>query len=47
MAARVEVSHALSAKQRQGLEATVARIGQVVEAESTLSLGAVDARPHL
>jgi DNA glycosylase AlkZ-like len=44
---RVEAFRPLSTHQRQELEAAVARVGEIVEAQSALSLGAVDARPHL
>lgn len=43
----VETFRPLSAGQRQKLAATVARVGEIVEAEGALTLGAVDARPHL
>jgi hypothetical protein len=33
--------------EHQELEAAVVRVGEIVEAEVVLSLGAVDARPHL
>lgn len=44
---RVEAFQPLSTDQRRELEADVARIGEIVEAESVLSLGAIEARPHL
>lgn len=44
---RVEAFQPLSADQHQELEAAVARIGEIREVQSTLSLGAVEARPHL
>jgi hypothetical protein len=44
---RVEAFQPLSAHQHQELEAAVVRIGEIVEAEGVLSLGAVDAHPHL
>jgi Winged helix DNA-binding domain len=44
---RVEAFRPLSTQQHGALEAAVARIGAIVEAESALSLGTVDARPHL
>jgi hypothetical protein len=44
---RVEAFQPLNAHQHQELEAAVARVGEIVEAQSVLSLGAVDARPHL
>ncbi len=44
---RVEAFQPLSAHQHQELEAAVVRVGEIVEAEGVLSLGAVDARPHL
>jgi len=44
---RVEAFQPLSAHQHQELEASVARVGVILEAESVLSLGAVNARPHL
>ncbi len=43
---QVETSHSLNAQQRQDLEAAAARIGEIVQAEATLTLGSVDARPH-
>jgi hypothetical protein len=43
---RVETSHALNARQRHDLEATAARIGEIMQAKATLTLGPVDARPH-
>jgi hypothetical protein len=43
----VEPYHPLSARQRRGLEAEAARIGEILEAEATLEIGAIDARPHL
>jgi Winged helix DNA-binding domain len=43
----VEAFQPLSDDQQRELEADVARIGEIVEAESVLSLGAIDARPHL
>ncbi len=42
----VEAFRPLSPQQRQQLQAVVARIDEVVEAECTLALGAVTARPH-
>lgn len=44
---QVEIGHRLDAWQRSALEAAAARIGEITLAEATLSLGAVDARPHL
>jgi len=44
---RVETFRPLSAGQRERLAAVVARVGEIVEAEGALTLGAVDARPHL
>jgi ribosome modulation factor len=43
---QVETSHALNARQRHDLEATAARIGEIMQAKATLTLGPVDARPH-
>ncbi|HEX7969719.1 MAG TPA: crosslink repair DNA glycosylase YcaQ family protein, partial [Stellaceae bacterium] len=43
----VEAFQPLSAEQQRKLEAEVMRIGVIVGAESALSLGAIDARPHL
>jgi hypothetical protein len=43
----VEVLRPLSLQQHQQLEAAVTRIAEVVEMECTLTLGAVEARPHL
>jgi Winged helix DNA-binding domain len=42
----VEPLQSLSQEQHEQLQAVVARIGEVVEMECTLVLGAVDARPH-
>jgi hypothetical protein len=44
---RVEAFQPLSAQQHHELEIAAARVGEIVEAECTLDLGAVDARPHL
>ena len=44
---QVEAFQPLRADQQRELEAAAARIGEIVEAESALSLGAIDARPHL
>jgi hypothetical protein len=44
---RVEAFQPLSARQQQELEAAVARVGVIVEAQAVLTLGAVAARPHL
>ena len=43
---QVETSYALNARQRQDLEMAATRIGEITQAEATLSFGAVDARPH-
>ena len=43
----VEAFRPLSTQQHHALEAAVARIGAILEADSLLSLGAIDARPHL
>jgi DNA glycosylase AlkZ-like len=43
---QVETSHALTARQQRDLEAAAARIGETTQAEATLILGPVDARPH-
>jgi hypothetical protein len=42
----VETSHELHAPQRHDLEEVAARIGEFMQAESALTLGAVDTRPH-
>ncbi len=42
----VEAFRPLSPRQHEQLEAAVARVGEIVEAECTLALGAVEARPH-
>ena len=42
----VEAFRPLSAQQHEMLEAAVARVGEIVQAECTLALGAVAARPH-
>jgi hypothetical protein len=44
---RVEAFQPLDAEQRKGLAAAAARLGEIEEAESTVSLGTVDAGPHL
>jgi len=44
---RVEVFQPLNTDLHQELEASVRRIGEVLEAESILSLGIVETRPHL
>lgn len=44
---RVEAFEPLTASQQRELATEAARIGEIVEAESTLTLGAIDARPHL
>ena len=44
---RVETFQPLSAHQHKELEAAVTRVGEIMEAQSVLSLGTVDARPHL
>jgi hypothetical protein len=44
---RVEPFQPLSAQQRYELEAASARVGEIMEAESVLTLGAINARPHL
>jgi hypothetical protein len=44
---RVEAFQPLSHHQHQELVTAVARVGEVLEAESVLSLDIVDARPHL
>lgn len=47
LAIRAEVFQPLSAHQHYELEAAAARIGEIAEAETTLSLGPVEGRPHL
>ncbi len=42
----VEAFRPLSPQQLEQLEAAVARVGAIVEAEGTLALGPVEARPH-
>jgi hypothetical protein len=42
----VEAFRPLSPRQHEQLEAAVARVGEIVEAECSLALGAVEARPH-
>jgi hypothetical protein len=44
---RVETSHGLNARQRQDLETAATRIGEIMQAKAMLTLGVVDARPHL
>jgi len=44
---RVETFQLLNAHQHQELEAAAARVGEILEAQSILSLGTVNARPHL
>lgn len=44
---QVETFLPLSTSQHQQLEAAALRVGEIMEAESTLSLGAVDVRPHM
>ncbi len=44
---QVEAFQPLSAGQQRELEAAVVRIGEIIEVESTLSLGTIEARPHL
>lgn len=44
---RVEAFQPLSAQQHRALDAAAARVGAIVEADSALTLGAIDARPHL
>jgi hypothetical protein len=43
---QVETPHTLNTGQRYDLEAAAARIGEITQTEATLTLGAVDARPH-
>ena len=43
---QVETSQELNAPQRHDLEEVAARIGEFMQAESALTLGAVDTRPH-
>jgi hypothetical protein len=47
VAIRVEPLAPLDARRRALLEAEAARIGAILEAEATLTLGEVAARPHL
>jgi winged helix DNA-binding protein len=47
MEIRVQTLHPLSAAQRRKLASAVARVGEIMEAEAALSLGAVDIHPHL
>lgn len=47
LAVRVEVFQPLSDRQHQELEAAAARIGEIAEAKSSLTLGPVEAHPHL
>jgi hypothetical protein len=44
---QVELFTPLSARQREQLEAAAARIAEIVEAEPSVAIGAVEARPHL
>ncbi len=44
---QVEPFQSLSAQQHQRLEVAAKRIGEIMEAKSVLSLGAIDAHPHL
>jgi hypothetical protein len=44
---RVETFEPLRASQHRALEAAVARIGEISEAQATLTLGTVETRPHL
>jgi hypothetical protein len=44
---QVETFQPLNDRQHQELEGAARRIGEIVEAESILSLGVIDARPHL
>jgi Winged helix DNA-binding domain len=46
LAIGVEAFRPLSQQQHEQLKAAAARIGEIVEAECTLALGAVEARPH-
>lgn len=43
----VEPYQPLDARQRRQLEAEAARIGEILEAEATLTIGTIDVRPHL
>jgi len=43
---QVETSHTLNARGHHDLETAAARIGETTQAEATLTLGAVDTRPH-
>jgi hypothetical protein len=44
---RVEPFEPLTASQQREVEAAAARIGEIVETETALTLGAIEARPHL
>jgi hypothetical protein len=44
---RVEPVGPLSGRQRRALEREARRVGEILEAETTLEVGAVDVRPHL
>jgi hypothetical protein len=44
---RVELFQPLTGRQQVALEAAAARVGEIVEAESELTVGPVTARPHL
>jgi hypothetical protein len=43
---QVETAYTLNARGHHDLEAAAARIGEFLQAEATLTLGAVDTRPH-
>jgi hypothetical protein len=47
LAITVEAFQPLTASQRQHLEAAAARIGEIAEAPCNITLGAVEAQPHL
>jgi Winged helix DNA-binding domain len=44
---RVEPLSGLSDRRRRGVEASAARIGEILERDVDLSIGAIEARPHL